>query len=832
MRISYFIYLSFRYTKNNILRTIYSILGIMLSILLCYSAMTVAYSCMEHQYLEEMKEYHGCQLLFTTSLESQKEFDEAVSALEALDVVKKVYVEKFPKEDMEYIDVFDMLHIEVKKPDDLAGCEREIEEKTGYNVKVHEGIGLWLAQGSSEEGTLVSVLIVIIGALFAAFSMFIVRNTMMISVLERMRDYGILRCVGMSKKQLRELLCAEGIGLALISVVLGTGVGFGLLKLLEPWINRYLEIPEYFSFGFYPKAVVYAGLMCVGVTLFALLEPGRQACNQPVDAVLLGSVYGKKEGMGCKRKKKGRQEKAFGKTRKFTESVRAEWEYAWRNMRRYPARALYLFLGTFTCTMLLGGVLTGVSSTYATLEDSCQGKRLEYPEFLRVNQPYSAELAEQLIKDVAVMDGVKSAGLQISRSILLKMNNEEFLMEINAYDREHIEGLQKYVTEGKISYEEMVQKKGVVISDYKYNVRDKEQNFTDVRKTDLKVGDKIQFPSPEAVNRIAIVYEREYEKAGYYRLNQSYEKEVGGTDGNGAEEKEEEYEKKYDQARKKMLKGIIAAGYPLDEYSEDYVSMEIFDIQNAMEQVECERGNKEEYVIQGIVSEDIYNSGAAPEESVAQVMIPAELVLEQPGYVTNEEKVGVSGGYCWRIGLKRDIREITSDVRQYCKEKSMEKEGVSYELCQFNKDVGGYVESGVETEQLDDTNRILHMVQMVGIGVAVFIVLICLIQIFNTACANMMVRKKELLLYRAVGMSCRQMNWMIVLEYGFVCFFGILSGYLVMRFASWYFLVHILNEDGSIFYRWPAGEILAGCAVIFAACLLTGRLAAGKGRRL
>ena len=52
-------------------------------------------------------------------------------------------------------------------------------------------------------------------------------NTLALSVIERTREIGLLRAVGLSRRQLRTMLRLESVAIALLGAVLGVGLGLG-----------------------------------------------------------------------------------------------------------------------------------------------------------------------------------------------------------------------------------------------------------------------------------------------------------------------------------------------------------------------------------------------------------------------------------------------------------------------------------------------------------------------------------------------------------------------------------------------------------------------------
>src|SRR5262249_59920796 len=71
--------------------------------------------------------------------------------------------------------------------------------------------------------TLVYVLLAM--ALLIAF--FGIANTLALSVFERTREFGLLRAVGMGRKQVRSTVRWESVLIALLGTTLGTAIGLG-----------------------------------------------------------------------------------------------------------------------------------------------------------------------------------------------------------------------------------------------------------------------------------------------------------------------------------------------------------------------------------------------------------------------------------------------------------------------------------------------------------------------------------------------------------------------------------------------------------------------------
>lgn len=119
---------------------------------------------------------------------------------------------------------------------------------------------------------LVSVLVALVG----------VSNTLSLSVVERTQENGLLRAVGMSKRQMMRMLTIESVLMALVAVILGVavGIGFGLIGLyaLPLGVTPQVQMPW-----------IYLGIVVIVAFIAAVLAsllPGYRASRvSPVEAL-------------------------------------------------------------------------------------------------------------------------------------------------------------------------------------------------------------------------------------------------------------------------------------------------------------------------------------------------------------------------------------------------------------------------------------------------------------------------------------------------------------------------------------------------------------------
>jgi putative ABC transport system permease protein len=101
-------------------------------------------------------------------------------------------------------------------------------------------------------------------------------NTLTINVLERTREIGVLRAIGATQGQVRRLVVAESLLLAMAGTALGILAGLGLGYALTPMVGDLAYRTDYF----FPLAGILFGVAAALIlALLASLLPARQAAR-------------------------------------------------------------------------------------------------------------------------------------------------------------------------------------------------------------------------------------------------------------------------------------------------------------------------------------------------------------------------------------------------------------------------------------------------------------------------------------------------------------------------------------------------------------------------
>lgn len=114
-----------------------------------------------------------------------------------------------------------------------------------------------------------------------AISLLSVVNTLLTAILDRMREIGVLRAVGMLRGQLVRVILIESLLLALIGAAIGVGVGTVNGQIILKVVNAQdtgWQVPMYFP---WLNALIYASSLIVVGVLMAIY-PARVAAKVPV----------------------------------------------------------------------------------------------------------------------------------------------------------------------------------------------------------------------------------------------------------------------------------------------------------------------------------------------------------------------------------------------------------------------------------------------------------------------------------------------------------------------------------------------------------------------
>ncbi len=265
--------------------------------------------------------------------------------------------------DVSFLSLIDMS----QNPTSLQVCVKFQHHKNHID-KLMKDEGIWLDENysvtryrsgysggrSDLDNLLQYILFVLAFAIIFWISVIIIRNSFVLSMAERARDYGILRCMGISQGKLRRILMLEGFAMSGIACILGMGITVFLIEVgsrLAGFRKILQSMGVYDTFHVWVQPwMIAATIIFIGcAVLFSLIEPARQISNiEPVGAIN-GRNSIKKEKI--KRRRTGILRKLLG----------AEGEYAYKNMMRNPGKFIATMVGV---AISVTGIIVGVQLIY------------------------------------------------------------------------------------------------------------------------------------------------------------------------------------------------------------------------------------------------------------------------------------------------------------------------------------------------------------------------------------------------------------------------------------------------------------------------------------
>ena len=138
------------------------------------------------------------------------------------------------------------------------------------DAKLHTECGL-VTSRTKDFSTILQLLYVLLG-FSVVVSLFGMVNTLVLSVFERTRELGMLRAVGMTRRQARQMIRHESVITALIGAALGLPLGIFLAALVAQALSQYGV-----SFSLPVKTLALFALVAILAGVLAAVLPARRA---------------------------------------------------------------------------------------------------------------------------------------------------------------------------------------------------------------------------------------------------------------------------------------------------------------------------------------------------------------------------------------------------------------------------------------------------------------------------------------------------------------------------------------------------------------------------
>lgn len=314
--------------------------------------------------------------------------------------------------------------------------------------------------------------IILSGAVLVVYSIF------NIFVGEKIREYGQLRTIGATKKQIRKMVKREGRVLGIIGIILGLFTGAIIGYFLRPegwkWTNTMI-------------ATIMSGIFGILVVYFSTKKPAKIASNVTPTESMNYSVYVKYKG-----------------TSKISNNkIISPVRIAILNLTRNGKRTFLAILSMGFCGLLLmcaSTVQNSYSAEYMvkalkfpygdlslTLINDKLNDESEKYEIAHIQQKNNS-LNDELKEKVLGIDGVQ--GIKVWETTVCRFSVEgtkakDEINHICGFTENDVEKISSTLVQGTIDYKTLSEKYGIVINK-------KSNSLKEVYGWDPKIGEKIE----------------------------------------------------------------------------------------------------------------------------------------------------------------------------------------------------------------------------------------------------------------------------------------------------------------------------------------------------
>ncbi len=154
-----------------------------------------------------------------------------------------------------------------------------------YTIETGEALVEEMTAVIRDALSFIQYFLVAFGLIALLVGTFIIANTFSMIVAQRMREFALLRALGMSRKQLTASVVFEAIVVGLFGSALGVLGGMGLVAIISAVLNNF-GMPMGGSLGLTPAAVITALVLGTVVTVISAWAPARRAGQvKPVEAM-------------------------------------------------------------------------------------------------------------------------------------------------------------------------------------------------------------------------------------------------------------------------------------------------------------------------------------------------------------------------------------------------------------------------------------------------------------------------------------------------------------------------------------------------------------------
>lgn len=382
---------------------------------------------------------------------------------------------------------------------DIASALNISDDRIGYN----EGLLALMLQTNNNRVIELYAIGAVLFALVLATGVVMIYNTFNISVLDRVRQFGLLRCIGASKKQIKRLVRRESLIISAKAIPFGVIVGmlitFACSAVLKYYNNSLFGDIPIFNISLIG---IGAGILTGFLTVFiASLLPAKKAAKvSPVNA-----VTGSSEFKISKRKKQGLLTKLFHVETAIGMNNAINNKKTLVLMSSSIAISIVLFLGF---SILVNPTFLGMSTTKSYSAD--------------ISLSSDAGINSDLFKNLSSLDGAENVSGRMSSLVSatfnysrLTDNYKKIVGSIEtigdnlltapeksgllSYDEAQLKWAKEYLSKGTCDESDLDKLNGIIA------VRKIYRNDELIKTTDFQLGDKVYIQTNTGTKEFTVI---------------------------------------------------------------------------------------------------------------------------------------------------------------------------------------------------------------------------------------------------------------------------------------------------------------------------------------
>lgn len=213
--------LAVRYVKYDKRRSILTSVGVAVAVMVLYILLNLAWSYLLN-YRNEIRKDRDYEIVLFT--ETREQIDVIIADDKVKDAtVGRYYINDFnnPR------DYANATFINVQNPYRMKKTLEYLSSKYGVEGELNNVLAETYMQGSTADVMYIGILVVVlVSYIFAILGVGIIRNSIQLTMLERIKDFGNLRCIGSTKRQLKGIIYIQGAIIEGIGIVIGVLFGW------------------------------------------------------------------------------------------------------------------------------------------------------------------------------------------------------------------------------------------------------------------------------------------------------------------------------------------------------------------------------------------------------------------------------------------------------------------------------------------------------------------------------------------------------------------------------------------------------------------------------